>query len=66
MPPERGDQKPCTRTGCTGMMRFGREPLPSAPSVMSADGAEGWVCSSRSTHFQRASEANMPAATPAS
>jgi hypothetical protein len=52
----RGDQKPCTHPGCSGTMQFGREPLPKTPSMMTADGERGWVCSEKAEHFQLASE----------
>jgi hypothetical protein len=52
----RGDRKPCTRSGCSGTMQFGREPLPKTPEMMTADGERGWVCSKYTGHFQIASE----------
>ena len=52
----RGDTKPCTRVGCLGTMRFGREPLLQGPAMTAADGERGWVCSERVAHFQRESE----------
>jgi hypothetical protein len=48
----RGDRKPCTRSGCSGTMQFGREPLPKTPEMMTADGERGWVCKDAPEHFQ--------------
>ena len=55
----RGDTKPCTRTGCSGTMQFGREPLLKGPAMTAADGDRGWVCSMEGAHFQRASERSL-------
>jgi hypothetical protein len=52
----RGDRKPCSRTGCPGTMQFGRQPLPKTPTMMTADGERGWVCSKKVEHFELASE----------
>jgi hypothetical protein len=52
----RGDRKPCTRMGCPGTMQFGREPLPARPTITTADGERGWVCSEKAEHFQLAAE----------
>ena len=52
----RGDRKPCTYSGCSGTMQYGREPLPKTPAMMTADGEQGWVCSEHVEHFQRSSE----------
>lgn len=52
----RGDRRPCTRTGCSGTMQFGREPLPPGPTTRAVEGERGWNCSADSGHFQRASE----------
>lgn len=57
----RGDQRPCTRTGCSGTMQFGREPLPKGPTMRAVDGERGWVCSEKAGHFQRESEVAAPA-----
>jgi hypothetical protein len=56
----RGDQKPCTRTGCPGTMQFGREPLPKGPTTGAPDGERGWVCSEKPSHFQREFEPTAP------
>jgi hypothetical protein len=57
----RGDTKPCTRTACSGTMRFGREPLPKRAGTRATDGERGWVCSEQAAHFRRESE--QPALT---
>lgn len=51
----RGDRKPCTRSGCSGTMQFGREALPKTPEMMTADGERGWLCSDNPEHFALAS-----------
>lgn len=56
----RGDRKPCTRTGCSGTMQFGREPLPSGPAITAVDGERGWVCTEKAEHFQLPSERLVP------
>ena len=56
----RGDRKPCTRDGCSGTMQFGREPLPTRPTMRAADGERGWICSEKAEHFQLAGEAASP------
>jgi hypothetical protein len=56
----RGDRKPCTHAGCSGIMQFGREPLLQAYAAMTADGERGWVCSESPGHFQFASERARP------
>lgn len=56
MSAERGDRKPCTRTGCLGTMQFGREPVSNGPTVNQAYGDRGWNCSEKSEHFQLPSE----------
>jgi hypothetical protein len=59
MIPARGDRKPCTVAGCTGMMQFGRRtvgpsPLSGAqPPAALASAAEGWNCSIEPQHFRR-------------
>jgi hypothetical protein len=50
----RGDRKPCTHSGCSGTMQFGREPRPRTAAMITADGAPGWVCSTHASHFQLA------------
>lgn len=61
MSAERGDQKPCTRTGCAGTMQFGREPLPKTAAMTTADGERGWICTEKVEHFQLASERSTSA-----
>jgi hypothetical protein len=53
MTPSRGDHRPCAQTGCSGTMRFGREPMQSPSGAPSTDGARGWVCDARPDHFIR-------------
>jgi hypothetical protein len=43
-------------------MQFGREPLPKTPTMLTADGERGWVCSEHTEHFTLAFE--RPAAEP--
>lgn len=58
MEPARGDQRPCTCSGCTGTMHYGREsdndatPLRTAPSSLIAHDAKGWICSKDPDHFR--------------
>jgi hypothetical protein len=52
----RGDRRPCTRAGCSGIMQFGREPLSPGPAARAAEGERGWICSAQAGHFQRESE----------
>lgn len=56
MASERGDQKPCTHSGCRGTMQFGREPLPQSASGARVTGERGWVCGENAGHFMQASE----------
>jgi hypothetical protein len=61
MPPARGDQRPCTATGCTGTMRFGRESGNDAgriagappPAAGAAHDTKGWICSKDAKHFRK-------------
>ena len=58
MQPSRGDRKPCSVDGCSGMMQFGRR-LQSASSPgaeapkrpAEALDARGWVCTNEPGHF---------------
>jgi hypothetical protein len=59
MIPARGDRKPCTVAGCTGMMQFGRRtsvqsPLSGAqPPAALGSAPEGWNCSIEAQHFRQ-------------
>ena len=59
MIPARGDRKPCTTAGCTGMMQFGRRtsgPLPlsgTPPPTALGSAPEGWNCSVEPQHFRK-------------
>lgn len=62
MQPARGDRRPCTCTGCTGTMQFGRESDNarehsdvSVPRGVTPQDPTGWVCSADPMHFLHAS-----------
>ena len=58
MPAERGDSRPCIRSGCDGMMQFGRKPVFRGSGVgMMTAGARGWNCSVTPEHFSAQHEA---------
>jgi hypothetical protein len=52
MPPARGDRKPCTEPGCTGVMQYARP----AASGTRADDALRWVCSNDESHSASVAE----------
>jgi hypothetical protein len=60
MEPARGDRRPCTCSGCTGTMQFGRESdneavqTQTAPSSFTPHDAKGWFCSMDPDHFTHA------------
>lgn len=60
MPPARGDTKPCTEPGCTGVMQYARPPHTAAG--LTADDALRWMCSGRAGHDRGADESRQLAA----
>lgn len=60
MQPARGDRRPCSSSGCGGMMQFGRESDNgggrtqwSASSASTSHDATGWVCNRDPDHFRK-------------
>lgn len=59
MPAERGDQRPCTSSGCAGTMQYGREsdndarqtPVAGRPVFAASSETKGWICSKETSHF---------------
>ena len=47
----RGDTRPCIKSGCEGVMQFGREPAATPAGANTNNGAPGWVCSASPAHF---------------
>ena len=46
----RGDRKPCTHSGCSGTMRFGRDVIAHVVGPMRQAGPERWLCDQRAGH----------------
>ena len=49
---------PCMRTGCTGLMQFGREPERASAGRRSNGGVRGWVCTLSPEHFMTTAAAS--------
>ena len=48
--PARSDRKPCTHTGCSGTLWFGRDVIAHVVGPMRQAGKERWLCDQRAGH----------------